>query len=482
MTTLVKHISRFFICGILLMPAVAFGQALSLDSCRAMALRNNKNIQISRERLKAAEYKKKEAFAAYLPAIDVTASYLYNQKEISLLSEDQKLPTQTFNPATGKFEYNILKKPDGTPVLTPEGSPIPTQVAVIPKSALTYDVHNVFAGAVTLTQPIFMGGKIVAMNKMADLAYSAAENLLDNNEKEVIYAVDAAYWQVVSLSEKKKLADSYIQLLDTLNRNVRALMAEGMATRSDLLTVEVMQNEAEIDLSKVDNGIQLSRMALAQVCGMPLNSEYTLADECEDINADDVPMATFNIEDVYKNRTDVRSLQIAVDIFEQKQRIARADMMPSVALIGAYSLTNPNVFNGFDKSFKGMFSVGAMVKIPIWHWGGKYNKLRSAKSETAIKQLELAEAMEKVELQVNQAAFKARESVKTLRTATSSLDKAEENLRHAQIGYREGVMTVNNIMEAQTAWLKANSEHIDAMIDVKLCNLYLSKVKGIIAY
>ena len=63
MTTLVKHITRFFICGILLMPAVAFGQALSLDSCRAMALRNNKNIQISRERLKAAEYKKKEAFA-----------------------------------------------------------------------------------------------------------------------------------------------------------------------------------------------------------------------------------------------------------------------------------------------------------------------------------------------------------------------------------------------------------------------------------
>ena len=124
--------------------------------------------------------------------------------------------------------------------------------------------------------------------------------MLDNNEKEVIYAVDATYWQVVSLSEKKKLADSYIQLLDTLNRNVRALMAEGMATRSDLLTVEVKQNEAEIDLSKVDNGIQLSRMALAQVCGMPLNSEYTLADECEDINADDVPMATFNIEDVYK--------------------------------------------------------------------------------------------------------------------------------------------------------------------------------------
>lgn len=114
--------------------------------------------------------------------------------------------------------------------------------------------------------------------------------------------------------------------------------------------------------------------------------------------------------------------------------------------------------------------------------GGNYNKFRNAKSETVIKQLELEEAKEKVELQVSQAAFKAKEAAKTLEMAKSNLDKAEENLRQAQIGYKEGVMPIDNVMAAQTAWLKANSEHIDAGIDVQLCDVYLSKVLGTLTY
>ena len=258
-------------------------EPLSLDSCRNMALRNNKTMQIAQERLKAAEYQKKEAFAAYLPGFDFTGTYFYNQKEISLLSGDQMLPTKSFNPQTGQYDYNILVGADGKPVLTPDGQPIPTQVAVIPKEAMTFDIHNVFGGAVTLTQPIFMGGKIIALNKMADYAKDLAGEMQKTAEKEVVYAVDAAYWQVVSLGEKKKLADSYIELLDTLQRNVKAMIAEGVATKSDLLTVEVKLNEASIDQMKVDNGLSLSRMALAQICGLPLDSQPTLVDEYNDV-------------------------------------------------------------------------------------------------------------------------------------------------------------------------------------------------------
>ena len=111
------------------------------------------------------------------------------------------LPSKSFNPQTGQYDYNILVGADGKPVLTPDGQPIPTQVAVIPKEAMTFDIHNVFGGAVTLTQPIFMGGKIIALNKMADYAKDLAGEMQKTAEKEVIYAVDAAYWQVVSLGE-----------------------------------------------------------------------------------------------------------------------------------------------------------------------------------------------------------------------------------------------------------------------------------------
>lgn len=477
----VRNITVWIVAMVL--PATAAAQAFSLDSCRNMALSNNKAMQIAKERIKAAEYQKKEAFSAYLPGFDFTGTYMYNQKELSLLSGDQMLPTMSFNPATGTYGYNIVTQPDGTPLTTPDGQPVPSQVALIPKSALTYDIHNVFAGAVTLTQPLFMGGKIIAMNKMADYARELSGKMYDNAAKEVIYTVDAAYWQVVSLGEKKKLADSYIALLDTLQRNVKAMIAEGVATKADLLNVDVKLNQANIDLTKVENGLSLSRMALAQICGMPLDSNMQLADEFTETKDFTTIVADgYDINDVYENRPDLQSLQLAVKLYEQKQNVARAEMLPNIALMGAYSFSNPNVFNGFDKSFKGMFSVGATVSIPLWHWGGRYSKLRAAKSETLIKQLELDEAKEKVELQVSQAVFKTKESLKTLQMTENNLAKADENLRQAQLGYREGMNSIDNVMEAQTAWLKANSEHIDAGIDVQMCNVYLSKVLGTLTY
>ena len=129
-----------------------------------------------------------------------------------------------------------------------------------------------------------------------------------------------------------------------------------------------------------------------------------------------------------------------------------------------------------------MFSVGALVKIALLHWVVNYYKYRAERSESIVKSLELEEAKEKIELQVSQASYKTAEAAKTLRSTESNLSKADENLRQAQLGYKEGVMTLDNVMAAQTAWLKANSENIDAEIDVQLCNVYLSKVTGTLKY
>ena len=138
---------------------------LTLDSCRNMALRNNKTLRMAEEAVRGAGYERKSAFAAYLPGIDFTGGYTYNQHNIELLGEDAKLPTMSFDPATQTFKYNVLTTPDGTPIKDPAtGSFIPTEVALIPKEAMSFDVHNVFAGAFTLTQPIYMGGMIKAMN------------------------------------------------------------------------------------------------------------------------------------------------------------------------------------------------------------------------------------------------------------------------------------------------------------------------------
>lgn len=458
----------------------AGAEPLTLDSCRQLALEHNKELLIQAQKVKAAQYQRREAWAAYLPALDFAGGYMYNQKEISIFDKDQLLPTKSFNPATGTYEFNLVTNPEThLPIKGPDGQYIPSTVALIPKEAMTYNIHNVFFGAVTLTQPVYMGGKIVALNRMAKYAEDAARGMEASARQDVVYAVDAAYWQVASLAAKYHLAKSYVNMLDTLDRNVKLMVEEGVATRSDLLTVDVKLNEAQVDLAKVENGLVLSKMLLAQLCGLPVEGSMddlylTVNEPTENtaVNRD------YNMNDVFAARGDLRALEAYTHVTEQQKRVALSSMLPNVALMGSYSVSNPNMFDGFSRKFAGAFSVGVMVKIPLWHWGGDYNKYRQARAQQNIARLELEDAREKVTLQVQQASFKAQEAMKTYLMTISNMTKAEENLQNARTGYAEGVLTTTNILEAQTAWLKANSEKIDAMIDVELCDTYLTKVLG----
>ncbi len=344
---------------------------------------------------------------------------------------------------------------------------------------MEFDIHNVFFGAVTLTQPIFMGGKIVALNKLAKIGEEAAMELQRNEAQNVIYAVDAAYWTVVSLKAKHELATSFVNLLDTLDRNVRLMVDQGVATRSDLLSVDVKLNEAKVDLLKVENGLSLSRMALAQICGLPVHADIHVEDEGTRQVDTQAEIAThYDMEQVYANRPDLNALELATKAAGAQKQVALSSMLPNIALIGAYSFSTPNMFDGFKNKVAGAFSVGVVARVPLWHWGGNYNKYKAAATNETIMRLQLDDAKEKIDLQVSQAAYKAQEAVKTYLATESNLEKARENMRTATLGFREGVVTTDDVMAAQTAWLKANSENIDAMIDVQLCDVYLAKVLG----
>ena len=457
---------------------------VSLDSCRNMALRNNKSIRVADQNIIGAGYARKSAKAAYLPGLDFSATYMYNQHQIALLGADAKLPTMSFNPGTMSYEYNLLKNPEtGMPVTDPKtGQPIPSEVAVIPKEAMKYDVHNVVAGAFTLTQPVYMGGAIRAMNEITRYAEQLAVSMRNSAVQDVVYNVDEAYWTVVSLVQKQKLAQSYCNLLDTVNYNVHAMYDEGVATRSDCLSVEVKVNEAAVTKTKVDNGLSLARMALAQVCGLPINTVFTLQDEELRTRPELPPASEFDPQSVYMRRQDLTSLRHSISILEQQEKLARAEMLPKVALVAAWAFANPNTIDGFEKRFGGGFHVGATVSVPLWHWGGRYNKLKVAESATAAQRLQLEDAQTLVDLQVNQARFKFDESRKTLDMTRTNLAKADENLRNAEYGFKEGVLTTDDVTAAQTAWLEAHSEYLDAEIGVQLCRVYLGKVLGTMSY
>ena len=459
---------------------------LSLDSCRALALANNKDLLISNEKINAAHYQHKAAFTNYLPSFSATGTYMRNQKEFSLLNNDQKaalsgLGTNLAGPLQQAAGIIAQLHPEIASQIPALGASLTSAFNEAGSSlvdALRTDTRNVYAGAITLTQPLYMGGKIRAYNKITKYAEELAQQQHQGGMQEVIMSTDQAYWQVISLVNKKKLAEGYLKLLQQLDSDVEKMIAEGVATKADGLSVRVKVNEAEMTLTKVEDGLSLARMLLCQLCGIDLSSPITLADE----NMEDIPLLTpethFDMSTAYANRPEIRSLELATQIYKQKINVTRAEHLPSIALMGNYMVTNPSVFNSFENKFKGMWNVGVMVQIPIWHWGEGIYKTKTAKAEARIAQYQLQDAREKIELQVNQSAFKVKEASKKLVMATKNMEKADENLRYATLGFKEGVIATSNVLEAQTAWLSAQSEKIDAQIDVKLTEIYLKKSLG----
>lgn len=461
---------------------------LSLDSCRALAIANNKELLIGHEKINAAHYQRKAAFTNYLPNISATGAYMRNQKEFSLLNDAQK---EALSGLGTNLSAPLQQAAQTISQLHPELAPILSQLggAVVPAlneagnsivDAFRTDTRNVYAGAITLTQPLYMGGKIRAYNKITQYAEELAREQHNSGMQEVILSTDQTYWQVVSLASKKSLAEGYLKLLQKLDSDVEKMINEGVATKADGLSVRVKVNEAEMTLTKVEDGLSLSKMLLCQLCGIDLTSPITLADEnLQDIQTGNVS-PDFDMVAAYANRPEIRSLELATKIYHQKVNVTRAEHLPSLALMGNYMVTNPSVFNGFENKFKGMWNVGVMLQLPIWHWGEGMYKVKAAKAEARIAQYQLDDAKEKIELQVSQSAFKVNEAAKKLTMAHKNMEKANENLRYATLGFEEGVIATSNVLEAQTAWLSAQSEKIDAQIDVKLTEIYLQKSLGVL--
>jgi outer membrane protein TolC len=323
-----------------------------------------------------------------------------------------------------------------------------------------------------------MGGAIVAMNKMADITEDLMANSSEAKRQATLYKIDQAYWQVVSLTHKKKLADGYLDLVKKLDSDVSKMIEEGVATKSDGLSVSVKVNEAEMAVLKVDDGLVLSKMLLCELCGLPVNEQITLADEnVENIAVVDVT-PKFDVNTAMNYRPELRMLQNSIDLSRQATNVLKAGNLPQVMLTGGYLITNPSLYNGFEKKFRGLWNVGVMVRVPIWNWGDVAYKVRAAKGATSIANLELEEAREMIELQVNQNTFRVDEANRKLTMANANIARADENLRTATLGFKEGVITPTTVMEAQTAWLQAQSQKIDAEIDVKLSQVDLQKSLG----
>lgn len=476
----------------------------SLQKCRELALQNNRQLKISNMTVDVAENTRKAAKTKYLPRVDALAGYQHFSREISLLSDDQKntlsnLGTNTFGQLGGQIVQNLsslaqqgvlspqvaqqlgqLLSNVSTP-LTQAGNNIGQSI----NDAFRSNTKNVYAGGIVVNQPIYMGGAIKAANDMAAIGEQVAQNNISLKRQLVLYGVDNAYWLAISLKKKEALAIRYRDLAQKLNEDVKKMIREGVATRADGLKVEVAVNTADMQIARIQSGVSLAKMALCELCGLDLNGDIQLSDE-RDADLPPTPSTQFDNNIIpasdstrlNETRPELRLLQNAVDMSKQNTKLLRSLYLPHVLLTAGYSVSNPNLFNGFQKRFTDLWNIGVTVQVPVWTWGENKYKIRASRTATSIAQLEMDDVRKKIDLEIEQNRLRLKDANKQLATSHKNMAAAEENLRCANVGFKEGVMTVTEVMAAQTAWQTSRMAIIDAEISVKLAQAGLQKALG----
>lgn len=426
-------------------------RVLTLDSCRSLAKEHSRTLQQKDEEIKAAHAKKQQVMTNFFPQVAARGAYLHMQKELHLIDWDKPLG-----------HLNFL---------------IPERL----RHLGTVDLRNLWVGNVTAIQPLFLGGKIISGYKMASLAERLQGELRQTAETEVETKLDETYWQVVSLRSKERLLDQLVRLLEQTVKDVDASIDAGVATKADGLSVRTKLSEAEVKRSQVVNGLELSRMLLADLCGLSEDEPFTLAEEGHLqellLSTQTAPIARDeDTEAAIERRSEIRSLRLVDSIYSKRVNMESASLFPKLYGVASYSTTNPNSFQGQKKEFAGQYYLGLMLEVPISDLFSGTFKRRQAKAEHRVKQLELAEARSKINLQIKQALRTADDARRAYTTALSAVKMAEENMRYAKAGYDEGVIPLLNYTMAQTAWMSAQDSLIDAQIRVLLTESKLKKI------
>lgn len=447
---------------------------LNLQKCREMAVENSKKMQVAAEQQKKAGYDWKSYRANFLPKISGSGLYAYMHKKMNYKIDGGYLPVYQSSDIGQAIPLNSMQLgPDGKPVMGADGLPLFKQYAFLPDIELALGLRNVYSVGVMLEQPVYMGGKVRSAFKMASIGKEMAELNVHSSRAQVLTESDEAYWQYVRVKEQLKSAEKYLEVVSELVKNVTDAIETGMASQNDLLKAQVKQNEAELLVSKANNGVALSRMNLCRVIGVDLYSQV-------DVNDSLCAESTLNLLDMGNDitaRPEYNLLEKQVELKSKEVALTRADFLPQLGVSASYAYGDGISLNG-ESDGVASFAAVASLKIPIYHWGEGRNKVKAVKAEQEMARLQQEELSQMMQLEVAKTRFNVEDAAARVKMTEKSLSQAEENLQVSRNRYEVGMETITNYMEAQAQWQKAWSDAIDARAELRLSETYYLKATG----
>lgn len=446
-------------------------EMLSLEECRNRAIEHSDELKIAQFQFEKAKAERAAMKTHYLPSLAGSATGVYLHKNIEM---ELYLPTVVPNPTTGELVPNVMTNPTtGEPVVGADGNPIFNMYAWLP---LEISLKGAYLAGISLEQPIYTGGKIIAANTMTQIGMEMANDNLGLQRAKILYDTDQAYWLFVSVQEKVKLAESYNKLLQQLEERVQLSHKTGLITQNEVLKVKVKHNEAKLQLQKARNGLELTRMALCRQVGLPLETKIATTDS---VTIGSIQFASIDDQADITNRPEFKLMQKNVGLAQQQIKLARADFLPTAGLSVGYNYVGGIEFGNADYSSSNA-SVLATVKIPIFHWGEGKQKQLAAQLEHSMKQQEMNKNTTLMKLEIEQARLNVLDAQTRVQLAQESLKQADENLRVHTDNYEVGMAVLTDLLEAQAQWQQVYSELIEAKADMKLKETAWQKALGIL--
>lgn len=431
---------KYILAGVLSwLLGTAFAQdsllTLSLAECRRMALAHNEGLQKADNDVRRAELDKAIAFSAYLPKVDAIATGTYLFPDLNMMGMELQM-------------------------------------------------RGMYMAGITLTQPLYAGGKIRAGNRLAAIGRECAEENRRKVRMQVLADADQAYWTYIAVRWKVRMLQVYRRQMDALHDQAQTGVEAGMATANDLLRIEAKRSEIDYQLQKAENGVNLCRLSLCNVLGADLDTNFAPTDTVIALPAS-VPM-----DESIVLRPELRLLQKQVEAAEQQVKSARADILPKLGLSAGYIYYGNVKLNGmatdaqgtpvpFTQQFKdGMGLVMASLSIPLFHWGEGLRKVKKSRLALQDAHLDLQKNSRLLRIEVRQAVQNVSDSRNLVETARRGEGQATENLRVMRDRYAAGMCTLTDLLDAQSQWQQARSNLIEAQTQYKINETEYLRVTG----
>lgn len=399
--------------------------ALTLSECRNMALSHSEDLQQADNKLQQAALDRKIVTTNYLPKFTGSATGTYMFPDFDMMGSELRM-------------------------------------------------RGMYMAGITLTQPIYTGGKLNSGKKLAQIGENVASEQRRMTRMDVLVEADNAYWTYIAVGRKVRMLERYCAQMDTLYRQVQTALAAGLATDNDLLRIEAKRSTIRYQLQKGENGADLCRLSLCRIIGV--SSETQIEPTDTTIVVTEAGNLTSDIAD----RPELSMLKNQIAANEQQIRMTRADMLPTVGLTAGYTYFGNIKLNSmvdagggmmvpFTQEFRDGIGVAMLaVQVPIFHWGEGRKKVRKARFELQNAELELQKNTRLLSLEVQQAIRNVQDGYLLIRTAEDGLREAEENLRVMRNRYAVAMAPLTDLLDAQSQWQEAESNLIEAQAQYKI--------------